>query len=34
MLTPPTLADLLLIILCDNGEAMHKRSDGKAVQGA
>jgi hypothetical protein len=34
ILTPQTAADLLLIFLCENGEAMHKKSDGKAVQGA
>ena len=34
ILTPQTAADLLLIFLCVNGEAMHKTSDGKAVQGA
>jgi hypothetical protein len=33
-ITPQTAADLLLIVLCKNGEAMHKISDGKAVQGA
>ncbi|WP_223144946.1 hypothetical protein, partial [Teredinibacter waterburyi] len=33
-ITPQTAADLLLVFLCENGEAMHKKSDGKAVQGA
>ena len=27
-------AGLLVIGLCNNGEAMHKKRDGKAVQGA
>lgn len=31
-LTPQTAADLLLIVLCDNGVAMRKTSDGKSVQ--
>jgi len=34
MLTPQTAADLLLLVLCENGEATHKMSNGKAVQGA
>jgi len=33
-ITPPTTADFLLIGLRNNGAAMRKTSDGKAVQGA